>query len=138
MPVDWSQSRTRSLHLPVLNVEDKPSEDDVNLEESDDEELREQMDMHSIIVPCINDEPFLTAEQVIEEIEEMMQDSMDMQAEQNPLQTDLIHRSTSHSFEESKCQNTGLIMVLSDIYSVSISIMVMLWSVKYVLLLLPD
>ncbi|XP_046704101.1 fasciculation and elongation protein zeta-2-like isoform X2 [Silurus meridionalis] len=100
MPVDWSQSRTRSLHLPVLNVEDKPSEDDVNLEESDDEELREQMDMHSIIVPCINDEPFLTAEQVIEEIEEMMQDSMDMQAEQNPLQTDLIHRSTSHSFEE--------------------------------------
>lgn len=37
----------------------------MNLDASDDEELREQMDMHSIIVSCINDEPLLTAEQVL-------------------------------------------------------------------------
>lgn len=31
---------------------------------SDDEELREQLDMHSIIVSCVNDEPLFTADQV--------------------------------------------------------------------------
>lgn len=41
------------------------SVDNVNVDVSDDEELREQMDMHSIIVSCVNDEPFLTAEQVL-------------------------------------------------------------------------
>ena len=34
------------------------------LELSDDEDLREQMDMHSIIVSCISNEPLFTAEQV--------------------------------------------------------------------------
>ncbi|XP_031432036.1 fasciculation and elongation protein zeta-2 isoform X2 [Clupea harengus] len=107
MPVDWSQSRTRSLHLPTLNLDEKSRVDNVNLDLSDDEELREQMDMHSIIVSCINEEPFFTAEQVIEEIEEMMQESPDLDAEQNPSQSDLsllsleLHRSsTSHSYEE--------------------------------------
>lgn len=38
--------------------------DSQSLDLSDDEELREQMDMHSIIVSCINDEPLFTAEQV--------------------------------------------------------------------------
>lgn len=41
------------------------SVDNVTVDVSDDEELREQMDMHSIIVSCVNDEPFLTAEQVL-------------------------------------------------------------------------
>lgn len=38
--------------------------DSLNLDLSDDEDLREQMDMHTIIVSCINEEPLLTAEQV--------------------------------------------------------------------------
>lgn len=33
-------------------------------QESDEEELREQLDMHSIIVPCVEEEPLVTAEQV--------------------------------------------------------------------------
>ncbi|XP_024241962.1 fasciculation and elongation protein zeta-2 isoform X3 [Oncorhynchus tshawytscha] len=108
MAVDWKQSRTRTLHLPSLNLENKPRVDDATLELSDDEELREQMDMHTIIVSCLNDEPLFTAEQVIEEIEEMMQDSPDLEAERNhPSQSDLsmlsldIQRSrTNHSYEE--------------------------------------
>lgn len=40
-------------------------QDDVYLDLSDDEELREQLDMHSIIVSCINEEPLFTAEQVL-------------------------------------------------------------------------
>ncbi|XP_066540181.1 fasciculation and elongation protein zeta-2 isoform X1 [Hoplias malabaricus] len=108
MPVDWYQSRVRALHLPTLNIEERPRENNVNLDVSDDEELREHMDMHSIIVSCINEEPLFTAEQVIEEIEEMMKDSPDMEAEHNS-QSNLIQGSisTSHSFEESKCLHTG-------------------------------
>ncbi|XP_061572463.1 fasciculation and elongation protein zeta-2 isoform X2 [Cololabis saira] len=88
-PVDWRQCRTRSLYISTFSLEEKPTETDVAAELSDKEELREQLDLHSIIVPCLADEPLVTAEQVIEEIEEMMQDSSDMEAERNPSQSDL-------------------------------------------------
>uniref|UniRef100_A0A8D0CVX7 Uncharacterized protein n=1 Tax=Sander lucioperca TaxID=283035 RepID=A0A8D0CVX7_SANLU len=64
MPVDWKQSRTCSLHSPTFNLEEKPVKTDVTAELSDDEELREQLDMHSIIVSCLTEEPLFTAEQV--------------------------------------------------------------------------
>uniref|UniRef100_A0A8C7Y7B9 Fasciculation and elongation protein zeta 2a n=1 Tax=Oryzias sinensis TaxID=183150 RepID=A0A8C7Y7B9_9TELE len=51
---------------------------------SGEEELQEQLDTRSIIAPCLSEEPFMTAEQVIEEIEEMMQDL----SEHNPSQSD--------------------------------------------------
>ncbi|XP_045902073.1 fasciculation and elongation protein zeta-2 isoform X2 [Micropterus dolomieu] len=86
MPVDWRQSRTCSLHISTFYLEEKPRKTDVTVELSDDEELREQLDMHSIIVSCLAEEPLFTAEQVIEEIEEMMQDSPDR--EHNPSQSD--------------------------------------------------
>ncbi|XP_026149027.1 fasciculation and elongation protein zeta-2 isoform X2 [Mastacembelus armatus] len=89
MPVDWKQSRTRFLHITAFNLEEKPRKPDATAELSDDEELREQLDMHSIIVSCLTDEPLFTADQVIEEIEEMMQDSPDMETEHNPSQSDL-------------------------------------------------
>lgn len=38
--------------------------DSLLFDTSDDEELREQLDMHSIIVSCVNDEPLFTADQV--------------------------------------------------------------------------
>uniref|UniRef100_W5NFB9 Fasciculation and elongation protein zeta 2b n=1 Tax=Lepisosteus oculatus TaxID=7918 RepID=W5NFB9_LEPOC len=111
MPVDWKTSHTRSLHLPTLNLMEKRIVDNVNLDLSDDEELREQLDMHSIIVSCINDEPLFTAEQVIEEIEEMMQESPDPEEDETPSQSDrlsllsqeihtLKRSSTNNSYEE--------------------------------------
>ncbi|RXM96878.1 Fasciculation and elongation protein zeta-2 [Acipenser ruthenus] len=90
MPVDWKTSHTRSLHLPTLNLMEKGKTDSLNLDLSDDEELREQLDMHSIIVSCINDEPLFTAEQVIEEIEEMMQESPDPEEDEMPSQSDRL------------------------------------------------
>ncbi|RXN01035.1 Fasciculation and elongation protein zeta-2 [Acipenser ruthenus] len=85
--------------------------DSINLDLSDDEELREQLDMHSIIVSCISDEPLFTAEQVIEEIEEMMQESPDPEDDEMPSQSDrlsllsqeiqtLKRSSTNNSSEE--------------------------------------
>ncbi|KAK1171352.1 fasciculation and elongation protein zeta-2-like isoform X1 [Acipenser oxyrinchus oxyrinchus] len=111
MPVNWKTSHTRSLHLPTLNLMEKGKIDSVNLDLSDDEELREQLDMHSIIVSCINDEPLFTAEQVIEEIEEMMQESPDPEDDETPSQSDrlsllsqeiqtLKRSSTNNSSEE--------------------------------------
>ncbi|XP_041106691.1 fasciculation and elongation protein zeta-2-like isoform X2 [Polyodon spathula] len=111
MPVNWKTSHTRSLHLPTLNLMEKGKIDSVNLDLSDDEELREQLDMHSIIVSCINDEPLFTAEQVIEEIEEMMQESPDLEDDETPSQSDrlsllsqeiqtLKRSSTNNSSEE--------------------------------------
>ncbi|XP_061902009.1 fasciculation and elongation protein zeta-2-like [Entelurus aequoreus] len=94
MPVDWRTSHTRSLHLPTLNLNEHKKLDNQSLDMSDDEELREQMDMHSIIVSCINDEPLFTAEQVIEEIEEMMQESPDPDDDESPSQSDLSMLST--------------------------------------------
>lgn len=38
--------------------------DSLLFDTSDDEELREQLDMHSIIVSCVNEEPLFTADQV--------------------------------------------------------------------------
>ncbi|XP_044147472.1 fasciculation and elongation protein zeta-2 [Bufo gargarizans] len=111
MPVDWKTSHTRALHLPTLNLLEKAVDSNLNLDLSDDEELREQLDMHSIIVSCINDEPLFTAEQVIEEIEEMMQESPDPDEDDTPSQSDrlsmlsqeiqtLKKSSTNSSYEE--------------------------------------
>ncbi|XP_027537443.1 LOW QUALITY PROTEIN: fasciculation and elongation protein zeta-2 [Neopelma chrysocephalum] len=111
MPVDWKSSHTRALHLPTLNLSEKGVNDNLNLDLSDDEELREQLDMHSIIVSCINEEPLFTAEQVIEEIEEMMQESPDPDDDETPTQSDrlsilsqeiqtLKRSSTNNSYEE--------------------------------------
>ncbi|CAK6967553.1 fasciculation and elongation protein zeta-2 [Scomber scombrus] len=114
MPVDWKQSRTRSLHVPTFNLGEKPRKSDVTTELSDDEELREQLDMHSIIVSCLAEEPLFTAEQVIEEIEEMMQDSPDMDSQQNPSQSDLsmlsldVQRSETNPFFEDRVRSLSV------------------------------
>ncbi|KAJ4931245.1 hypothetical protein JOQ06_025543 [Pogonophryne albipinna] len=114
MPVDWKQSRTCSLHKPSYNLEEKPRKTDVTVELSDDEELREQLDMHSIIVSSLADEPLFTAEQVIEEIEEMMQDSPDMEAGHKPSQSDLsmlsldVQRCTRSPSYESRVRSLSV------------------------------
>ncbi|XP_026140521.1 fasciculation and elongation protein zeta-2 isoform X1 [Carassius auratus] len=102
MPVDWSQSKARSLHLSALSIEDRPRMESVNLDLSDDEELREQMDTHSIIVSCISEEPLLTAEQVIEELEELMQDSPELESERMAPHSELSLVSHSSRTDEER------------------------------------
>ncbi|XP_054978436.1 fasciculation and elongation protein zeta-2 isoform X1 [Sorex araneus] len=90
MPVDWKSSHTRTLHLLTLNLSEKGLGDGLLLDAADDEELREQLDMHSIIVSCVSEEPLFTADQVIEEIEEMMQESPDLEDDETPTQPDRL------------------------------------------------
>ncbi|CAL8287513.1 unnamed protein product [Merluccius merluccius] len=114
-PIDWKCSRTRSLHTARLDPQGTQGKSDVTAElsggegeeegeeEEEEELLREQLDMHSIIVPCLNQEPLFTAEQVIEELEEMMQDSPDMEASQSDAGTFSLEKQSSRlgaSYEE--------------------------------------
>ncbi|CAF0981392.1 unnamed protein product [Rotaria sordida] len=72
---------SKNCQLAMNNINEKQqhledefiSIDDLN--EDEEEELREQLDMHSIIISNnFHHEPFLTAEQVISEIDFMLQD----------------------------------------------------------------
>ncbi|CAF1139304.1 unnamed protein product [Adineta steineri] len=62
---------TQQTNNLKIDDDDITSIDDLN--EDEEEELREQLDMHSVIISA-NHEPFLTAEQVISEIDFMLQD----------------------------------------------------------------
>ncbi|XP_061675075.1 fasciculation and elongation protein zeta-2 isoform X2 [Syngnathoides biaculeatus] len=96
--MDWKHSRTRSLHAPAFTPQEMACvaastqsrrTNDLAADTSEADELREQLDMHAIVVPGLGEEPIFTAEQVIEEIEEMMQDSLDVEAEGDPSRSDL-------------------------------------------------
>uniref|UniRef100_A0A5S6QVV5 Fasciculation and elongation protein zeta-2 n=1 Tax=Trichuris muris TaxID=70415 RepID=A0A5S6QVV5_TRIMR len=80
LPLDWSKSQTRSLQLSALNLlpESKVKKKDAESGTSEeDEDLADSMDLHDMIVssfsPC--DALPQTADQVIEEIDEIMQQS---------------------------------------------------------------
>jgi len=47
-----------------------------DLDLSEDEELQQAFDMHSLIVSNVHQEPLFTAEQVIKEIEDMLEVSV--------------------------------------------------------------
>ncbi|CAF1219164.1 unnamed protein product [Adineta steineri] len=68
------QIAMNSICEKISSQDEIQSIDDLN--EDEEEELREQLDMHSVIVSSNNflHEPFLTAEQVISEIDFMLQD----------------------------------------------------------------
>ncbi|XP_004077714.1 fasciculation and elongation protein zeta-2 isoform X1 [Oryzias latipes] len=81
-PLEWEQNC--SVCISTFNLEENPRKAAFLAELSGEEELQEQLDTRSIIAPCLSEEPLMTAEQVIEEIEEMMQDL----SEHNPSQSD--------------------------------------------------
>ncbi|XP_070577167.1 fasciculation and elongation protein zeta-2-like isoform X3 [Ptychodera flava] len=73
MPLDWKKSHARKLQMPVLNLNEKQEQEVSNLDLPEDGELAQQLDMHSLIVSSINQEPMFTADEVIEEIDEIFQ-----------------------------------------------------------------
>lgn len=77
LPIDWSKSYARKLHVPALNLNDKReragNEDQDGSE--DDEDVAKDLDLHSLIISSLQQEPMFTAEEVLEEIDELMQDT---------------------------------------------------------------
>ncbi|CAG5114688.1 unnamed protein product, partial [Candidula unifasciata] len=78
LPIDWSKSYTRTLHNRVLNLEEQQEvKQPLCLDLSDDEDLAQAFDMHSLIVSSLHPEEedkILTADEVISEIDDMMKE----------------------------------------------------------------
>ncbi|CAG2174487.1 unnamed protein product [Oppiella nova] len=77
LPIDWTKTYARKLHLPALNINESRSGEHRNINElfdptCDEEELAKDLDLHSLILASLQQEPIFTAEQVLEEIDEIM------------------------------------------------------------------
>ncbi|RWS09856.1 fasciculation and elongation protein zeta-2-like protein [Dinothrombium tinctorium] len=86
LPIDWSKTYARKLQLPALNLNEQRNGDqnrtnandlllDSNIDEEELEELAKDLDLHSLILHSLQQEPIFTAEQVLEEIDEIMQEA---------------------------------------------------------------
>jgi hypothetical protein len=78
LPIDWLRTHAYQLQLSSLNISD--TKDNVgqttyDLDLSEDEDLQQALDMHSLIVSSVHPEvPMFTAEDVIREIEDMLEE----------------------------------------------------------------
>lgn len=67
LPIDWTKSCAKKLQHPSLNLNQKKDCD------TNGDDISKDLDMHSIIINNLQNEPMFTAEQVLDEIEEMIQ-----------------------------------------------------------------
>ncbi|CAL1532144.1 unnamed protein product [Lymnaea stagnalis] len=78
LPIDWSKSYARNLQNRVLNLGEQSNDcHSLSLDLSDDEDLAQAFDMHSLIVSSLHPEEedkVLTADEVISEIDDMMKE----------------------------------------------------------------
>ncbi|KAK8735926.1 hypothetical protein OTU49_005124 [Cherax quadricarinatus] len=83
LPIDWSKTYTRQQYLPVLNlneIKDVPGgttkETDGGTEENADEEeeVAQDLDLHHLILNGLTADPVKSAEEVIQEIDDIMQE----------------------------------------------------------------
>jgi hypothetical protein len=95
LPIDWSKSYARQLHTQSLNLQEKRDRESPDLDLSDDEELQQALDMHSLILSSLHTEdPPFTAEEVINEIEGMMEDSPSPEST-TPTGSDILSAASS-------------------------------------------
>lgn len=77
LPIDWSKSYARKLQLPALNLNERAKSERLDDPEgSDEEDLAKDLDLHALILSSLQQEPIFTAEQVLEEIDEIMQENV--------------------------------------------------------------
>jgi len=81
LPIDWSKSYARQMHVPTLNLGERPAgsspDDDIQDLSSEDEAVANDLDMHALILNGLNteNEPIKTAEEVIKEIDDIMDET---------------------------------------------------------------
>lgn len=84
LPIDWTKTYARKLQLSTLNLNESRNNDHTlrtNINDLfdptvDEEELAKDLDLHSLILASLQQEPIFTAEQVLEEIDEIMMGSV--------------------------------------------------------------
>lgn len=81
LPIDWSKSYARQMHMPALKLgARRPAEtpdDELNDLSSEDEAVANDLDMHALILSGLHTdtEPMKTAEEVIKEIDDIMDET---------------------------------------------------------------
>ncbi|XP_017852821.1 fasciculation and elongation protein zeta-2 [Drosophila busckii] len=90
LPIDWSKSYTRQMHMPTLNLGQNRSKqqqlngqtpgDEFNDLTSEDEAVANDLDMHALILNDMHadgdvEEPIKTVEEVIKEIDDIMDEA---------------------------------------------------------------
>jgi hypothetical protein len=80
LPIDWSKSYARQMHVPALNLGERPLQaldDDIQDLSSEDEAVANDLDMHALILGGMHtdNEPMKTAEEVIKEIDDIMDET---------------------------------------------------------------
>ncbi|CAH1105017.1 unnamed protein product [Psylliodes chrysocephalus] len=113
LPIDWSKSYARKLQINALNLDQEPQtpEDDLDLS-SEDEAVASDLDMHALILGGINhesDEPLKTADEVIREIDDMMQDQDLCSMDGNP-------ESREHLLENNEVMEKAKEVLSSPLY----------------------
>ncbi|XP_064081099.1 dentin sialophosphoprotein-like isoform X2 [Macrobrachium nipponense] len=81
LPIDWSKTYTRQQYLPVLNLNEaksmtSPADESERTAEDDaeEEEVAQDLDLHHLILNGLSAEPVKSAEEVIKEIDDLMQE----------------------------------------------------------------
>lgn len=83
LPIDWSKSYARQMHMPALQLgqrsatQTQQDTDDINDLSSEDEAVANDLDMHALILGGLHmdNEPIKTAEEVIKEIDDIMDET---------------------------------------------------------------
>ncbi|XP_063625416.1 fasciculation and elongation protein zeta-2 [Cydia splendana] len=80
LPIDWTKSFSRKMHIPTLNLSDKKGSmtPDDEIHSSEDEAVASDLDMHALILGGLHQDhecPVKTADEVIQEIDDMMQET---------------------------------------------------------------
>lgn len=108
LPIDWSKSFARQMHVPALNLGERPSEttpdDDIQDLSSEDEAVANDLDMHALILNGLNaeNEPIKTAEEVIKEIDDIMDETSGSEGDTNEAVEKAKEVLGSPLYEESK------------------------------------
>lgn len=98
LPIDWSKSYARQMHVPSLKLGERPAEtpdDEIQDLSSEDEDVAKDLDMHTLILNGLpNDNgPIQTAEEVIKEIDDIMD-------EQTPSEGDTLDNEVMEKAKE--------------------------------------
>ncbi|GFS45885.1 fasciculation and elongation protein zeta-2 [Trichonephila inaurata madagascariensis] len=87
LPIDWSKSYTRKMQINCLNLNEKMDRESGDELDVSDDEVAKDLDLHSLIISSLQQEPMFTAEQVLEEIDEIMQQD-EIPIDESPDETD--------------------------------------------------
>ncbi|GFR11038.1 fasciculation and elongation protein zeta-2 [Trichonephila clavata] len=87
LPIDWSKSYARKMQINCLNLNEKMDRESGDELDVSDDEVAKDLDLHSLIISSLQQEPMFTAEQVLEEIDEIMQQD-EIPIDESPDETD--------------------------------------------------